>query len=152
MWLYLNVKYINMSEVFFNEILIINLIQSLIAIFISIALIQSGIDKINDRKGNLDWLIDHFSNTIFNNYVPFLLSILTVVELLSGIILIIGALFNLLYSNFNILIVGFLLSSVNFIFLFLGQRIAKDYAGAAVIVNYFILNILGLISILYSFI
>ena len=92
------------------------------------------------------------SNTIFNNYVPFLLSILTVVELLSGIILITGALFNLLYSNFNILIVGFLLSSVNFIFLFLGQRIAKDYAGAAVIVNYFILNILGLISILYSFI
>ena len=141
-----------MSEVFFNEILIINRIQSLIAIFISIALIQSGIDKINDRKGNLDWLIDHFSNTIFNNYVPFLLSILTVVELLSGIILITGALFNLLYSNFNILIVGFLLSSVNFIFLFLGQRIAKDYAGAAVIVNYFILNILGLISILYSFI
>ena len=141
-----------MSEVFFNEILIINLIQSLIAIFISIALIQSGIDKINDRKGNLDWLIDHFSNTIFNNYVPFLLSILTVVELLSGIILIAGALFNLLYSNFNILIVGFLFSSVNFIFLFLGQRIAKDYAGAAVIVNYFILNILGLISILYSFI
>ena len=141
-----------MSEVFYNEILIINLIQSLIAIFISIALIQSGIDKINDRKGNLDWLIDHFSNTIFNNYVPFLLSILTVVELLSGIILITGALFNLLYSNFNILIVGFLLSSVNFIFLFLGQRIAKDYAGAAVIVNYFILNILGLISILYSFI
>ena len=128
-----------MSEVFFNEILIINLIQSLIAIFISIALIQSGIDKINDRKGNLDWLIDHFSNTIFNNYVPFLLSILTVVELLSGIILITGALFNLLYSNFNILIFGFLLSSVNFIFLFLGQRIAKDYAGAAVIVNYFIL-------------
>ena len=141
-----------MSEVFFNEILIINLIQSLIAIFISIALIQSGIDKINDRKGNLDWLIDHFSNTIFNNYVPFLLSILTVVELLSGIILITGALFNLLYSNFNILIIGFLLSSVNFISLFLGQRIAKDYAGAAVIVNYFILNILGLISILYSFI
>ena len=141
-----------MSEVFFNEILIINLIQSLIAIFISIALIQSGIDKINDRKGNLDWLIDHFSNTIFNNYVPFLLSILTVDELLSGIILITGALFNLLYSNFNILIIGFLLSSVNFISLFLGQRIAKDYAGAAVIVNYFILNILGLISILYSFI
>ena len=141
-----------MSEVFFNEILIINLIQSLIAIFISIALIQSGIDKINDRKGNLDWLIDHFSNTIFNNYVPFLLLILTVVELLSGIILITGALFNLLYSNINILIAGFLLSSVNFIFLFLGQRIAKDYAGAAVIVNYFILNILGLISILYSFI
>ena len=100
----------------------------------------------------MDWLIDHFSNTIFNNYVPLLLSILTVFELLSGIILITGALFNLLYSNFNILIVGFLLSSVNFIFLFLGQRIAKDYAGAAVIVNYFILNILGLISILYSFI
>ena len=63
-----------------------------------------------------------------------------------------GVLLNILYSNIDLLVIGFLLSAINFIFLFFGQRVAKDYAGAGVIVNYFILNILGLISILFSFI
>ena len=140
-----------MNEIITYEIIII-LIQSLIGIFISIALIQSAIDKLNDRKGNLDWLSDHFSDTILNYFVPLLLLIITITELLSGLLLFIGALFNILYSNIDLLVIGFLLSSINFIFLFFGQRVAKDYAGAAVIVNYFILNILGLISILFSFI
>ena len=78
--------------------------------------------------------------------------IITITELLSGLLLFIGVLFNILYSNIDLLVIGFLLSAINFIFLFFGQRVAKDYAGAAVIVNYFILNILGLISILFSFI
>ncbi|MEE3195900.1 MAG: DoxX family protein [Candidatus Neomarinimicrobiota bacterium] len=140
-----------MNEIITYEIIII-LIQSLIGIFISIALIQSAIDKLNDRKGNLDWLSDHFSDTILNYFVPLLLLLITITELLSGLLLFIGALFNILYSNIDLLVIGFLLSSINFIFLFFGQRVAKDYTGAAVIVNYFILNILGLISILFSFI
>jgi len=140
-----------MNEIISYEIIII-LIQSLIGIFISIALIQSAIDKLNDRKGNLDWLSDHFSDTILNYFVPLLLLLITITELLSGLLLFIGALFNILYSNIDLLVIGFLLSSINFIFLFFGQRVAKDYTGAAVIVNYFILNILGLISILFSFI
>jgi len=140
-----------MNEIIAYETLI-NLIQCLIGIFISIALIQSAIDKLNDRKGNLDWLSDHFSDTILNYFVPLLLLLITITELLSGLLLFIGALFNILYSNIDLLVIGFLLSSINFIFLFFGQRVAKDYTGAAVIVNYFILNILGLISILFSFI
>ena len=140
-----------MNEIIAYETLI-NLIQCLIGIFISIALIQSAIDKLNDRKGNLDWLSDHFSDTILNYFVPLLLLIITITELLSGFLLFIGVLFNILYSNIDLLVIGFFLSAINFILLFFGQRIAKDYAGAAVIVNYFILNILGLISILFSFI
>ena len=40
------------------------LCQILIAIFISIAFLQSGIDKLVDRDGNLDFLKEHFSKSI----------------------------------------------------------------------------------------
>ena len=141
-----------MYDILSYEILLLNLIQSLIGIFISIALLQSGMDKVFDYKGNLSWLTDHFSNSILKNNVSLLLLTITIIELLSGFLLFLGALINILISNSDLLVVGFLTSSINFIFLFFGQRMAKDYAGAAVIVNYFILNILGLLSISFSII
>ena len=54
---------------------------------------------------------------------------------------------NLVNGNNLLLTIGFLIAALNFLALFLGQRIAKDYEGAAVLVNYFILNILGLLSL-----
>ena len=139
-----------MYNIFTYEFLLLDLISSLIGIFISIALLQSGIDKVLDRKGNLSWLSDHFSDTILNKNVPFLLLIITIIELLSGFLLLLGGLYNIIISNSDLLILGFLTSSINFIFLFFGQRVAKDYDGAAVIVNYFILNMIGLLSISLS--
>ena len=55
-----------MYNIFTYEFLLLDLISSLIGIFISIALLQSGIDKVLDRKENLSWLSDHFSDTILN--------------------------------------------------------------------------------------
>ena len=139
-----------MYNIFTYEFLLLDLISSLIGIFISIALLQSGIDKVLDRKENLSWLSDHFSDTILNKNVPLLLLIVTIIELLSGFLLLLGGLYNIIISNSDLLILGFLTSSINFIFLFFGQRVAKDYDGAAVIVNYFILNMIGLLSISFS--
>ena len=139
-----------MYNIFTYEFLLLDLISSLIGIFISIALLQSGIDKVLDRKDNLSWLSDHFSDTILNKNVPLLLLIVTIIELLSGFLLLLGGLYNIIISNSDLLILGFLTSSINFIFLFFGQRVAKDYDGAAVIVNYFILNMIGLLSISLS--
>jgi len=139
-----------MYNIFTYEFLLLDLISSFIGIFISIALLQSGIDKVLDRKGNLSWLSDHFSDSILNKNVPLLLLIVTIIELLSGFLLFLGALYNIIISNSDLLILGFLTSSINFIFLFFGQRVAKDYDGAAVIVNYFILNMIGLLSISLS--
>ena len=139
-----------MYNIFTYEFLLLDLISSFIGIFISIALLQSGIDKVLDRKGNLSWLSDHFSDTLLNKNVPILLLIVTIIELLSGFLLFLGALYNIIISNSDLLILGFLTSSINFIFLFFGQRVAKDYDGAAVIVNYFILNMIGLLSISLS--
>ena len=86
-----------MYNIFTYEFLLLDLISSLIGIFISIALLQSGIDKVLDRKGNLSWLTDHFSNSILKNNVSLLLLTITIMELLSGFLLLLGALFNIPY-------------------------------------------------------
>ena len=45
---------------------------------------------------------------------------------------------------------GLLLLAVTILILFLGQRIAKDYQGAADLVPYFILNMMGIMSMYYT--
>jgi len=136
-----------MIEVFQIEINLLNIVQSLIGLFLSIALLQSGSDKIIDRKGNLEWLSGHFSNSPLRGLVPLLLNVVTVLEIFAGSCTLIGSFVNLVNGNNMLLTIGLLIAALNFLALFLGQRIAKDYEGAAVLVNYFILNILGLLSL-----
>ena len=121
--------------------------QSLIGLFLSIALLQSGFDKITDRMGNLEWLRGHFSDTPLRGLVPLLLNVVTVLEIFAGSCTLMGSFVNLVNGNNMLLTIGLLIAALNFLALFLGQRIAKDYEGAAVLVNYFILNILGLLSL-----
>ena len=136
-----------MMEVFQIEINLLNIVQSLIGLFLSIALLQSGSDKIIDRKGNLEWLISHFSDSRLRGLVPLLLNVVTLLEIFAGGFTLIGSLVNLVNGNNILLTIGLLIAALNFLALFFGQRIAKDYEGAAVLVNYFILNILGLLSL-----
>ena len=135
-----------MIEVFRVEINILTIAQSLIGIFLSIALLQSGSDKILNRNGNLEWLSSHFSNSPLSGLVPLLLNVVTILEIIAGSFTLIGSLMNLVNGNNILLTIGLLIAALNFLALFLGQRIAKDYEGAAVLVNYFVLNILGLLS------
>ncbi len=121
--------------------------QSLIGLFLSIALLQSGFDKITDRIGNLEWLRGHFSDSPLRGLVPLLLSVVTVLEIFAGSFTLMGLFVNLVNGNNMLLTIGLLIAALNFLALFLGQRIAKDYEGAAVLVNYFILNIIGLLSL-----
>ena len=136
-----------MIEVFQFDINLLNIVQSLIGFFLSIALLQSGLDKIIDRKGNLEWLSGHFSNSPLRGLVPLLLKVVTVLEIFAGSCTLIGSFVNLINGNNMLLTAGLLVAALNFLALFFGQRIAKDYEGAAVLVNYFILNVLGLLSL-----
>lgn len=136
-----------MIEVFQFDINLLNIVQSLIGFFLSIALLQSGLDKIIDRKGNLEWLSGHFSNSPLQGLVPLLLNVVTVLEIFAGSCTLIGSFVNLVNGNNMLLTAGLLVAALNFLALFFGQRIAKDYEGAAVLVNYFILNVLGLLSL-----
>ena len=121
------------------------IVQILAVSFLAILFLQSGLDKVVNKKGNLDWLSSHFANSPFKNFVPVLFFTITVVELLSGILNLLGVVFLLLEGSLMLALYGTILASVALIMLFLGQRIAKDYVGAQSLVSYFILTILTLL-------
>ena len=128
------------------EYSIIHISQALIALFLGIAMIQSGFDKIIDWKGNRSFLIDHFSKTFFSQFVTPLLLVVTILEVIGGIVCFIGVGDVLINNNSQVIKVGLFIIALDLIALFFGQRFAKDYVGAAVLVNYFILTVIGLLT------
>ena len=122
------------------------LCQIFIAIFISIAFLQSGIDKIIDRKGNMEFLNVHFSKSFLIKAIPLMLSLLTILELTGSSMLIYGIYFAFAMRSTLWIFYGFVVIAITLIILFCGQRIAKDYLGAADLVPYFILIMLGIMS------
>ena len=82
--------------------------------------------------------------------MPVLFFTITVVELLSGILNLLGVIFLLFEGSLILALYGTILASVALIMLFLGQRVAKDYVGAQSLVSYFILTILTLLVLGYT--
>lgn len=107
-------------------------------LFLTITFLQSGIDKMLDWKGNLGWLTGHFSKSIFKGSVPVLLGTILLLEMLSGILCGVGVIQFLIDGNSSIGFLGGVLSAITLLLLLLGQRVAKDYAGAQTIVVYLI--------------
>tara|TARA_B100000929_G_scaffold187493_2_gene148413 strand:+ start:1155 stop:1559 length:405 start_codon:yes stop_codon:yes gene_type:complete len=123
---------------------IIQICQILIGFFLGICMFQSGTDKILDWKGNYLWLKEHFSKSFLRSFVKPMLLIVLVLEIVSGILCLCGGLIGLFQNDTSLILTGLFLVSLNLIALFFGQRFSKDYAGASVIVNYFILTIIGI--------
>ena len=119
--------------------------KGLIGLLLAITFIQSGFDKVSDRKGNLKWLNEHFSKTFMKSIIPFLLSVITLLELSAGTLSIAGFITVLLKKCDYWVFWGSLTSATSLLCLFFGQRIAKDYAGAQSLVVYFIVALLGLV-------
>ncbi len=115
-----------------------NATETILLLFIIIVFLQSGIDKIVDWKGNFSWLKEHFSKSPFKNSVPLLLGILTFMEMVTGLVSIIGLVHLLLYDNSSFAFLGALVASISLLMLLLGQRVAKDYEGAKTIVIYLV--------------
>ena len=122
------------------------IIQISISLLLIICFFQSGVDKIINRKENFNWLIGHFSNTPFRNYIRILLSIITFFEITTSLVLACGLIITIIYGSTEIRYCGFQLTIITLLSLFLGQRIAKDYDGAYVLVVYFIITVLGVLS------
>lgn len=115
------------------------MMQILISAFLAILFLQSGIDKIVDRTGNLEWLKGHFAKSPLAGMVPLLLATLTIVELVAGALSAVGCILVIFSRNPTIAFYGAIMSALSILALFFGQRIAKDYAGAAILVPYFLL-------------
>jgi hypothetical protein len=109
--------------------------------FLAILFLQSGIDKIADYRGNLEWLKEHFAKSPLAGVVPVLLMGLTLLEVTAGALSAIGCLILIVSRASTVAFCGAVISAVALITLFFGQRMAKDYAGASVLVAYFLLTL-----------
>ena len=126
-----------------------DIIYLFICTFFFILFAQSALDKIVNKKENLDWLNSHFKLSILSSFVPFLFFSLTILELISSIFFllnIVNIFIEISFGFFNP-ILAFCISMFTFLSLFFGQRIAKDYEGAKTIAIYFALNILVIIFV-----
>ena len=112
------------------------------ALLVSILFIQSGLDKVFDWRGNLEWLTGHFSKTFLRGTVPPMLATITVMELATGFLSVAGIVYFLLAGSTVLIFYASVLGAASIVALFFGQRVAKDYAGAAVLIPYFILLII----------
>jgi hypothetical protein len=112
------------------------------ALLVAILFIQSGLDKVFDWRGNLEWLTGHFSKTFLSKTVPPMLFTITIMELATGFLSATGIIYFLLAGSLNLIFYAAVLGAASIVALFFGQRVAKDYPGAAVLIPYFILLII----------
>jgi uncharacterized membrane protein YphA (DoxX/SURF4 family) len=116
----------------------------LVLVFFLIVFIQSGLDKILDYKGNLNFLKDllkiYFSPTL----IELALISVTILELTSGILCLIGII-NFVFNDSNFIgLLGLIIGSIALLVLLFGQRVSKNYDGAKTIAIYFILAMVGI--------
>ena len=120
------------------------LLQLLVSVFLAILFLQSGIDKIVDRRGNLEWLEGHFAKSALAGMVGLMVSVITILELAAGTLSALGCGLILIKRDSTLAFYGAVVAAVSLIALFFGQRMAKDYAGAAVLVPYFLLALVAI--------
>jgi hypothetical protein len=118
--------------------------QILVSAFLAILFLQSGIDKILDRRGNFEWLKGHFAKSPLAGMVPLLLISITILEVAAGVLSAVGCVFVIISHDSTVAFYGAAISAVAVLALFFGQRMAKEYAGAAVLVPYFLLVLVAM--------
>ena len=115
-----------------------NAASILLLVFLAITFIQSGYDKLFYWKDNLNWLKEHFAKTQLKNLVRLALLNILVLELISGILCVVGGIELFVSNGRTFGLYGAVFSCITLLMLLFGQRLAKDYDGARTIVIYFI--------------
>lgn len=118
-------------------------LKCLVTFFLAILFLQSGFDKVFDYKGNLSYFKAHFKNSPLAPLVGLLLPVITLLETLAGLFCAAGTV-AVWRGDDRWGFIGTSLAAISLTSLFLGQRLAKDYEGAAVLVPYFLLALFGL--------
>jgi hypothetical protein len=122
----------------------ISIICAFISLFLGIIFTQSGLDKIFNWEGELEFITSKFSKTFLSNFSTFGLIQVTILEVLAGFLSLFGALMNIFYGDKSYGVMGLILAASSLSILMLGQRISKDYEGSAALVPYFLLTMIGL--------
>ena len=69
---------------------------------------------------------------------------ITILEIAAGALSAIGCALILFSHDSTLAFYGAVISALSILALFFGQRVAKDYAGAAVLVPYFLLSVVAI--------
>ena len=96
------------------------LLQIFASAFLAILFLQSGIDKIVDRRGNLEWLKGHFAKSPLAGTVPALLTVITIFEVAAGVLSAVGCVFIILSRDSTVAFYGAAISAVGVLALFFG--------------------------------
>jgi uncharacterized membrane protein YphA (DoxX/SURF4 family) len=115
------------------------ILQILVSAFLAVLFLQSGIDKVVDRRGNRAYLDGHFAGSPLAGTVGPMLIVITILEVSAGALSAVGCALLLLTHDSMVAFLGAVIAGINIIALFFGQRVSKDYAGAAALVPYFLL-------------
>lgn len=121
------------------------IVQLLIGAFTAILFLQSGFDKVLHYNDNYQWLLEHFKKSVLRSSVWLLLPVITFLELLAGLLAAVGMVLLLWRQEPFFAIAAQVTAATALLGLFAGQRIAKDYAGAAALAPYFIVSVLGVL-------
>ena len=101
--------------------------------------VSGEIDKVVDRRGNLEWLKGHFAKSPLAGIVPLLLTAIAALEILAGALSAIGCVLIIFSRDSTLAFYGAVIAAIAITALFFGQRMAKEYAGAAILVPYFLM-------------
>jgi uncharacterized membrane protein YphA (DoxX/SURF4 family) len=115
--------------------------QVLASAFLAVLFLQSGLDKVLDWKGNREYIGGYLSKTPLGRFPRFALFNITVLEVLAGILSAAGCLGVVFMRQSGVAFLGACVAGVALVGLFLGQRLAKDYAAAAGMVPYVIATV-----------
>jgi hypothetical protein len=120
------------------------LLKSLLLLFPAVIFLQSGLDKVFKLDENKTYIRAVFARTFLKPLSDMMFYMLLVIELLIGALAIAGIFLLVFQSQATVGYYTFLLSAVTLTFLLAGQRIARDYVGAAGLVPYLIVAFFGL--------
>ena len=115
----------------------------LILVFLAVTFITSAHDKLFHWNDNVSWLKGHFAKTILQDFVPASLGLILLLELIAGVLSVLGVFQIFISGERTFGFYGAVFSSVTLLFLLLGQRLAKEYDGARTIAIYFIPAVLA---------
>jgi len=118
------------------------MLQVLPVAYLAITFLQSGLDKVFDWKGNLGYVTSVFSKVpVMRSQPALLLLSLTLMEVAAGVLCAVGIVVLVATGSSRLACVGGMVAGVTLLSLLFGQRMAKDYPGAASLAPYFLVSL-----------
>lgn len=112
--------------------------------FMAVLFLQSGLDKAFHYRDNLAYHRDHFKNSPLVGLIGPMTAVITVLEVAAGAVAALGCVLLILGRGQAVAFYGQALAALDLLCLFFGQRMAKDYVGAANLVPYFLAAMAGM--------